>query len=273
MFFYVFSNYLKSLEGWTGFFVYFIFYIPCLLIDFIKYIKHEFELTSNVVYILFLFETFLILLYMYVPKLIEYIAYSDGIVLLKDSMFLDSNQIIGNSKQFELPTTDISPKIVYRQNYALSMWVYLNTEPSNYASYDRETTIFDYGGGKPKIVYYNNTTDDRKKDKYVVYFTNVKSGLQSYDITLPSQTWNYIVFNYLSTSVDLFINGNLERTFTFNGDNHPTYAATDTISVGSNDGLNGAICNIHYYAKPLSSSQISNSYNLLMYKNPPVINL
>ena len=94
----------------------------------------------------------------------------------------------------------------------------------------------------------------------------------SYEITLPSQKWNYFAFNFSTTTVDLFINGKLEKTFTYMG-NRPTYAPTDAITVGSPQGLNGAICNIRYYTVPLSSSQIANSYNLLMYKNPPTINL
>jgi len=70
--------------------------------------------------------------------------------------------------------------------------------------------------------------------------------------------------------VDLFINGNLERTYTFN-ENIPIYLATDTITTGSNQGLDGAICNINYYLEPLTKSQITTTYNLLMSKNPPTL--
>jgi hypothetical protein len=76
------------------------------------------------------------------------------------------------------------------------------------------------------------------------------------------------VFNYTSSQADLFINGHLEKTFVFSG-NEPTYSASDVISVGSTDGLDGAICNIKYYAIPQSMRQIATSYNLLMNQNPP----
>ena len=65
--FYIFGNYLKTLTGWTGFLVYFIFYIPCLLISFMEYLKAEFKATSNTVYLLFILEIILILLYNYAP--------------------------------------------------------------------------------------------------------------------------------------------------------------------------------------------------------------
>ena len=51
--FYFYSNYLKTVGGWKGWLVNFIFYVPCLVLDFINYIKTEIGLTSNVVYYLF----------------------------------------------------------------------------------------------------------------------------------------------------------------------------------------------------------------------------
>ena len=53
LFFYVFSNYLKSFTGWGGFIVYFLFYIPCLLLSFVQYVINEFKLTTSPVLILF----------------------------------------------------------------------------------------------------------------------------------------------------------------------------------------------------------------------------
>jgi len=47
IFLYVFSNYLKSLSGVTGFVAYLLFYLPCLLIDFVKYIINELKMSTN----------------------------------------------------------------------------------------------------------------------------------------------------------------------------------------------------------------------------------
>jgi hypothetical protein len=158
----------------------------------------------------------------------------------------------------------------YRKRYALSLWVYLNNQPPNNMSYSKETEIFNYGDGKPRITYYNDITTDSNKDKYIFYFTNSTDKISSVKMTLPGQKWNYIVFNYYSDKVDLFINGNLEKSYVFDN-NMPTYLATDNITVGTKDGLDGAICNVNYFIEPLTKSHITNAYNLLMMKNPPTL--
>ena len=270
---YMLSNYLKSFTGWSGFFVYFIFYIPCLLIDFSKYILKEFQMTSKVIYVLFFIELLLILLYIYVPKLISSIDKKDGIVLVDNGQFLDIQKSIGSSKILQISKDKLENDnypIVYQTNFAFTMWVYLNVQPTNFSSYSKESPIFDFGNGKPKIVYYNNVTDDIHINKYIIYFTDVKSSENSYEITLPIQKWNNIVFNYKSNQVDLFINGELVKVFKFT-DNRPMYKPTDNIVVGSDNGLDGAICNVRFYPYNLSVSHITTTYNLLMYKNPPVV--
>ena len=95
------------------------------------------------------------------------------------------------------------------------------------------------------------------------------NGENSFRITIPSQKWNNIVFNYYQNTVDLFINGNLERSM--NLKNSPIHMLpTDIISVGDVNGINGAICNIVYYTEPLTKTKISHIYNTNFMKNPPI---
>jgi hypothetical protein len=106
-----------------------------------------------------------------------------------------------------------------------------------------------------------------------------------YPVTLPDQKWNQIALNYTDNSVDLFINGQLERTFylagkdippsEFDEPGHPTsflpqYNDLDTITVGDKNGIDGGICNVVYYKEPLTPEQITFTYNAMMYSNPPV---
>jgi hypothetical protein len=272
IFFYIFGNYLKTLNNFMGFLVYFVFYIPCLIIDFFKYILNELKMTSAAIYVLFIIEIIFILLYVYSSQIINFFITktSKSIALLEKSAFLDIKSNIGDSYKLRMtsPLNNDNEKYTYRKNYAISMWVYLNNQPPNNQSYSKETEIFNYGDGKPRITYLNDTTIDKGKDKYIFYLTNNNNN--SYSLTLPSQKWNNIVFNYYSGKVDLFINGNLERTYTFN-ENMPIYLATDVITIGSKDGLDGAICNVNYYLEPLTKSQITIAYNLLMTKNPPTL--
>jgi len=217
---------------------------------------------------LFLFEIVLILLYVYLPSLIKTIVNSNGTQLLENAVFLDSETEIGNALQVKKQATEGS-KPVFSTNYALSMWLYLDSQSKNFQAYGKETTIFDYGNGKPKLTYVNHVDDPEQKDKVNIYFTNSTTQKPSLEITLPKQKWNQIVFNYSTQRVDVFINGSLERTFEFT-DNLPTYAVYDKFVTGSNHGLDGAICNVKYYPNALSKFEITNSYNLLMNKNPPI---
>ena len=45
---------------------------------------------------------------------------------------------------------------------------------------------------------------------------------------------------------------------------------SDNITIGDENGISGAICNVSYFPNTLSSFDISKTYNLLMLKNPPI---
>jgi len=274
LFAYMFSNYLKSLDGPIGFLTYLVFYLPCLMVDFVTYIIKEFKMTTNEIYVLFVVEIVLILIYLYVPKLVSKIIKKHGIDLLADSAFLDIKKVIGNSDQMKIPDDGIFniQQPTFRREYSLSMWVYLNTQSPSFMAYSRETPIFDYGNGKPKVVYFNNTSDPNHRDKIIVYFTDSNLKPASYEFSITHQKWHNIVFNYTSNHVDLFVNGSLEKTYDFI-DNQPNYLVSDNITVGSTNGLDGAICNVRYFTSIQTKSQIANGYNLLMNKNPPTNNL
>ena len=271
--FYFYSNYLKTLGGWKGWIVNLLFYVPCLVLDFISYIKSEIGLTSHLVYYLFLLELVAALLYIYVPKIVNKATTSEGTPLLADTAFLDIKKELGSGYNLAFKNTGHSDDaaLTYKRSYSISMWVYLNIQPPNYASYAKEREIFNYGNGLPKVTYVNNVDTDGSKtpDLLKVYYTNVGDlAKQSYTVNIKPQKWNQIVFNYTSSQVDLFINGHLEKTFVFDK-NEPEYLASDVISVGSTDGLDGAICNVKYHYVPQSKRQIATSYNLLMKQNPP----
>lgn len=275
--FYVFGNYLKTLTGWTGFFTYFLFYIPCLLIDFVEYLKAEFKATPNTVYILFILEIVLILLYTYAPYLInKALNSSANKILLPDNVYLNKEYIIANGEDFKIKKTqkeEDTTLTTFNQNYSISMWTYINAQPKNFKAYAKESTIFDYGNGKPKITYNYDLSNNYDKNKYRIHFTdeNNKKVKNFYEFSLPDQKWNNIVVNYRSTTVDLFINGKIEKTFYFKGDFlPPRYFLDDTIKVGQNNGLYGSICNVKYFFRPQTKFEIANNYNVLMTSNPPV---
>ena len=112
----------------------------------------------------------------------------------------------------------------------------------------------------------NKFSGESHKDKIPRFESNF------YEIQIPNQKWNNFVFNYSSKYVDLFINGKLTRTFYFK-ENIPDYHVGDVVTTGSENGLSGAIANIRYYQKKLTSREITAFYNIFKKKNPPTNNL
>ena len=261
--FLMFSMYLKQSKGWLGFFVHLIFYIPCLFIDLVQYIKGEIKSTANLIYILFIIEILLVLSYIYIPKFVSKMLKQNGISILSDSRFLNKEYIITSNELMKLPKANPQDNTLYRQNFAVSMWVYIDPQSNSYNAYSKETNIFNMDDKKPQLVYINNMSNQDEKDKLGIYF-----GEDKYVIKNKGQRWTNVVINYTSTTVDIFIDGNLERTFNLTAP--PQYITTGTVVLGANDGLDGAICNIMYFNKALLKTEIVNMYNMLMFSNPPL---
>jgi hypothetical protein len=207
-------------------------------------------------------------MYLYLPQLITRISQFGRIAILENSVFLDKEIVLGNSESFLIngPKTGrfnekANPSI--NKSYAITFWV-------NVASPEKttETEILNYGN-HPRVTYFNNTDNTKEEqDKFIVYFTN--TGNDNHHFSAPRQKWNFIVINYGDNGIcDLFLNGELVKSVNL-GSNIPTYNGSENISVGSEHGIYGAISNVNYYRNPLSLSQIITTYNLLIFKNPPV---
>lgn len=279
----MFSEKLKSLTGWPGFFANFLFYIPCMLSDGLEYLLQQYKITPNIVFILLIIEMLLMLLYLYVPKIIEKAAKKSAITLQNKPVYLDKEINIGKIDTFLFkPLNDkligVKNPELFRRNYCINMWVYLNIQPSSSLAYSKETTIFNYNN-HPRITHKNESKNERLKNRnvYTFYFTNTQDGnsvsntenIAKYEVNIPQQKWNMLSFNYFESKVDLYINGNLERTFNFSN-NMPDYSSNDAVLLGSDDGVSGSICNITYNKKPLTSEQIATLYNTNYFKNPPI---
>ena len=305
IFFNVVFNESFRQQGKLGIILYAIFYIPCLVSDYIKYLYNEFATTPIVVYTLLALEVILILLYIYVPKWIAKIWYRDNSRIQKDPVFLNIKQQIGDvspfynrsseykalEKEFNLQnTTDANgednPNKQILRNYSVSLWVTAN--PPNLAE-NEESLIFRVGKdlgtlskpdnpnyGAPYIACKANTWN-------FVYSNNVvdSSGViidaslnaVSTELELPYQRWNYIVFNYHDNQVDLFVNGVLRDTKNLSA-YLPKYSYDQVICTGSDTRrVHGAICEVRVHQENLGQTEISQSYNLLKLMNPPVNNL
>jgi len=273
LFFYVFGSYLKQQRGILGFIVNFIFFIPCMLLDLIYYFRNQYNLSTRTEFILLFLETIFLIFYFFIfPKLNDYLS-TGTTYILNNPVFLNNRKIaLSDTSSFLIRQKDGSD--VMPSNFSISMWIYLNVQTNNWTNTDgtsSEVNVFSYGNGKPKITYTNSTIDNQRRDMYMFYFTDA-ARKSNYSTSLPGQKWNNIVFNYHANQVDLFVNGALKTSFFFDTLNKiPVYSSSDSIVVGQDNGLVGAICNITYSKNILENHQIVAQYNLLMLKNPPLL--
>lgn len=282
----VFSERLRKQVGWSGFFVNILFYIPCLISDFIKYFIKETNKTPRTTFILFIIEILLILWVLYIYPLMQSIINMNSVLLLDKPIMLSGatridsalqrsgfNKVIPPIAGSQLTNGAVEQELDSNQKFSLSMWIYINPMSSSKMGYGNgiETNIFNYGYlnsiHHPQIVHMVSNGQNNIR----FYLTNEAK----YDMMMPYQKWNNVVFNYNGNSVDIFINGTLEYSHLFSND-QPKFQSTDIMVVGqdngqvNNDSIYGSICNIVYYKNPMTNIDIINNYNLLMYKNPPV---
>jgi len=282
----VFINDMRRQNNWFGFFINFIFYLPCLFVGFINKTMIGLKLTPRPVLVLLFFEIMVILAYFLLPYMFNQYVNSNGVTILDDAVKLNNETMVMSG--YDLFNTVFSKEILDYEsgkqtqikfsnsqplmNYSISMWVFVNPQNESFSeayTKNRETPIFRYGNGnnmKPMISYYNNS--DNNKNTYRFYFSKI-GGDPDYELTLPVQRWINFVVTYNNSIVDLFVDGELTRTFSFT-DAHPVPVYNtfmDDINVGQKNGLHGAIANIVLYKIPLTKSQIAANYNLYIQSN------
>lgn len=264
--FYFTGHHFKRMGGSGGFIYHMISYFPCLLLQFIEYLKKEFNDTTNDVFYLFLLMILCILAYLFVPKILNHTTTRNAVVLQPKSSFLNNEYVVASSDIWEQKTTG---QLKYNQHFSLSFWVYLNDQPMNNHAYSKETTILDFSEGAPKVTYEYKKNENDDKDRLNIYLTNHEEYYNE-SITLPikKQKWNNLVFNYNSEYTDVFLNGNLVRSLNL-ANKPPQFTSNQFLVTGANNGLDGAISNILYYPYPLTRTEIVTQYNVYSIHNPP----
>ena len=189
----IFSGTLRKLNGWTGFFINLLFYVPCLIRDFTKKLIQEYNTSSTTILILFIVEILLIIMYFLVIPIINNKAFPEKTIILSDPVMLNTGLTMPNNM-----------KGISDSNFAVSMWIYLNSAPNTKMSYTKETVIYNYHNkdaslvNKPhiKISYHNN--DNGSND-----FTMQIGEKSKFKISLPLQKWNNFVINYVTSEKEI----------------------------------------------------------------------
>jgi hypothetical protein len=220
-------------------------------------LKNEYKITSSNIFILFIIELILVICYLYLPQIMSYtVVANNSNLLLDEPRYLNHRIIKTNSDIFLLSSSDSEePDLFRNNNYSFSFWIFVNPtkrESKNIFSFSSSTD----NGGKPQIKYGN---DETYTDKYIIYYSNTESESSFIEMTLNNQKWNFWTINYLDNVCEIYINGYLEKVININ--NIPNVGSnTDQVFIGDNDGLDGAICNVNYHNKPLSSLEIVSLY-------------
>ena len=255
-------NVLYKIDGWGGFIINLIFYIPCMLLDLLEYIKADLKQAPKAVYILLIFELILGLLYIYIPKITNAVAKSlstkDGKVVLLEPLKINSESRL--TSYVDLQKTQITDKTqIVNSKFAISAWVYVVSVEPSHSPYNTDATIFEFTDYHPRLIY------NGAKGKFKVFFNKAKFT----EFEMPLQKWNHVVFNYTKTHADLFVNGELKGSEKRDAVNE-NLSIGDVITVGQTDGLSGGVCNIVYFSHPLIAYEIKTMYDVNKDKDPPM---
>ena len=73
------------------------------------------------------------------------------------------------------------------------------------------------------------------------------------------QKWNNVIINYSGGILDIFINGELVKSDI----GVVPYYTLDNLTTGKDGGVNGGICNVVYFKRPLTALNVYILYNMI----------
>ena len=236
----------------------YIFYIPCLLVSFIEYIKYEFKITTRNELLIFIIQILLIGIRMIIPKAYKLLNggfMKDGNIIEKGPIYLNKKHNFSSIQDYyEKNKTfgSINNSNEQNYNYGLSSKIWINPQPTSTSNaYTTSTNILDYGEvitikfNKNKLEFYASTTEKNNLDDTLVKIYETKN--------FYYQKWNDIIFNYEGGTLDIFINNKLVSSSI----NITPIIKYNSIIIGSSKGIHGGIKDIVYYNNILTKNKIA----------------
>jgi len=244
-----------------------VLYIPCLfygIVDVImKTILSEYKENSRATYIVLVGVIVLLVLYLYVvPSVKTKINIQNGKLLLEKPINMNHLVTLANYEKLNDNNTN------FDYQYAISFWVFVESSPPNTnPNYTKYTSLLNYGG-KPNILYKGDTntlmvTMDQKKlskkgeNTTMIDFDDNGDRIIYVNRNFLLQKWNNIIINYNGGTLDVFLNGELVKSSI----EVIPYMKFDTLTAGTDGGINGGIANVIYFKNPLTISNINHLYN------------
>ena len=230
-----------------------IFYVPCLLIDIIEYLRLQYAITPTTAYNIIIITILLLIVQFYHSNIQEYILYNDAVILRKDK--IDTNYL-QNMTTFQ-DINFVNDNIQY--DYALSCMFNIHSFPSNiYSNYNENISLLNLGN-QPNILY------NAEENKLII---TMKTDSTSNEIifvkeNINLQKWNHLVINYTEGTLDIFYNNRLVSS-------NPMvipYQQYANVTIGQNRGIEGEMCNCYYFKKSLDKPSINNIYQYTKFLN------
>ena len=265
-----------------------LFFLPCLMLDFVDTVKEQFGLTTRTIIILLAVELVFILAGHVLPSAVANAINHTGVQIVSapismtnntrvstyEIKFVDARSIV-ESMPTSPPDGTAEPIQVLLQNYnyGVSAWFYIHPQPpstnSDYSA-DASLNVLNFGSFGPNIAY------SPKSNALQIKMDGGKASSSIPPITdIPLQTWNNVVVNSDKGTIDIFVNNKLVYT-----GNHVTVPDTTAkyASIGggsssesSNDGIQGEICNVVLNRAPFTKNEIAWLYKTNKMLNPPVV--
>jgi Concanavalin A-like lectin/glucanases superfamily len=261
-----------------------IFYIPCLFTGLFDLVFSGVTKTSdnhNKTSLLIVSAITLVsLAYVGIKLLFTKINLQGGKLLVNNPVYTNESHSLVTHQQ-------LTGGDNFNYQYGLSCWVFVDSAPPNSnQSYIKYTTLLNYGG-KPNILYKANTntlivtvtnahpvtineadegdsTDVTNDDTEIIDGVSHRVIYKNDNFKL--QKWNNIVINYNGGTMDIFLNGELVKSSV----EVVPYMTLDTLTIGDKGGVNGGICNVVYFNKPLTRTNLYYLYTMVQNRTPPV---
>jgi hypothetical protein len=253
-----------------------VFYIPCLfsgkLDSVLNYGSQQgpgYFTREKSSFVMLFVVIILILLYIFGPVLYNKLNLQGGELLV--------NKPVNTNKEYSLGTyEELNGSDTFDYQYAISAWVYINSDaPNTNESYNKYTSLINFGG-KPNVLYNGKTNSlmvtmeqkDLQKTtaNNLLEFDDNGNRILYINQNMLLQKWNNIIINYSGGILDIFLNGELVKSDI----GVVPYYTLDNLKIGQDNGINGGICNVVYFKKALTALNIYFLYNMIKGKKLPV---
>lgn len=250
-------------------------YIPCVVSGifdwFGKIAVGQNNSTEVGSFMMLIFAIILIIAYFKTPSIFNYIGTQGGEQLVNKPVYTDTQYNLGSY-------IDLNGSDKYDYQYAISSWIYIDSAPPNTnPNYTKFTSILNFGN-KPNVLYnpskrtfmitmQQKDLKNLTKNK-LIDFDDEGNRIIYVNKDFLLQKWNNLIINYNGGTLDIFLNGELVKSSI----EVVPYYSFDNLTIGENDGINGGICNVVYFRKPLTSANIYYLYNTVKNRTPPLLN-